>query len=422
MKLLILVLMVVVTAFAPGCADPVPDDGDNRPAEVGLGGGDPIGGGGDIRPAELATVDPRPADFVVDTGRVTPQADDDRHILPQVGDDTLDGSTSALAGAERIGGGGTTHPNVAPLELKVQDAMIDDLDLHDATAVAVDGAGGTWVLVQRGARSAAGGDRATALRAQGDRVDVARSIPAGSQAWLLTAEAGGEVVVGTFTLGEIAEERGVGELTDLNLLAADPADDRAIRVAREDLAQVGALALATNGSLVAGRDDRTRIDVIAPDGDVHHLVGFAGFDPDADVQLDEPLGEVLSLVALPDGRVAFVTRHRGENALRLLDGDGVRTIGTTPQDRSREIRTITAGPDGQLLAVAAGPETHPQIWVIDVDTGEAQVVADLEGVLQHPDGPRGIPGALWSVAAAADGEDLVFLADGFLWRRPDAFE
>jgi dipeptidyl aminopeptidase/acylaminoacyl peptidase len=317
---------------------------------------------------------------------------------------------------------------VAPLELRVEGARLDEIDLYEAVAVAVDPDGGVWVLVQgepgTGRTPIAHAHRATVLRVHDDRVESTRSIPGGSQAWLLTAEAGGEVTAGFLAPGEIAEEGEPADpagKTDLNILTSDPADDRAIRVAREEVVQVGALAVALDGTHVAGRDDSTRIDAIAPDGDVDHLLGFSGFDPDADVQLNTPLGEVRSLVALPDGRVAFVTTDGGENALRLLDGDQVRTIDLTPPDRSREIQSITPAPDGQLLAVAAGPDTHPQIQVIDVDTGEAQVVADLEGVLRHPEGPYGTPGALWSVAAATDGTDLVFLADGYLWRLPEVF-
>jgi hypothetical protein len=404
-------LLAALAVLALGCAR-----GDRADRQDGAA---PIGGGGAIDPAQLATSEPAGADLVHE------------FPTPAAASETASPGPAPpeIAGAEPIGGGGPVHPTVAPLELRVEGAALDELDLYEATALAVDPDGGVWVLVQgepgTGRTPIAHGHRATALRVVGDHVERGRTIPGGSQVWLLTDEAGGEVAIGTLAYGEVAQPGGIGETggtTDLHLLAPDPAEDRAIRVAREDLVQVGPLATTAGGTLLAGHDDRARIDEIEPDGDVRHLLGFSGFDPDAAVQLDEPLGEIRSLAALPDGRVGFVTRNRGEQALRVLDDDQVRTIDVTPHDRSRDIHTITPGPDGQLLAVAAGPDIHPQIWVIDAGTGRAQVVADLEGVLRHPDGPRGIPGALWPVAAAADGEDLVFLADGFLWRRPDAFE
>jgi hypothetical protein len=180
------------------------------------------------------------------------------------------------------------------------------------------------------------------------------------------------------------------------------------------------LALADDGTVLAGRHP-ARIDGFAPDGAVRHMLGFAGFDPDVEIEVDKPLGALESLVALPDDRVAFVTRDGDRRVLRLLDGDGVHTVAIARENDGREIHTIAPGPDGRLLAVVAGAETHPQIQVIDIETGDTDTIADLRGVMQAPDGPRGVAGALWSVAAATDGHDLVFLADGYLWRLRDAF-
>ncbi|HSK96789.1 MAG TPA: hypothetical protein VK891_09250 [Euzebyales bacterium] len=319
---------------------------------------------------------------------------------------------AAPAGAQRLAGGGALHPNVAPVAA-LKAATLDAIDLRDATAVAVDPDGGVWILVQgepgTGRRPIVHGHRSTALRVLGDRVDVVREIPAGSVASLLTSQVGGEVSVGVHRSGE----------SGVAVLAADPADDRTIAVPAEDLVQVGPLALTDDGGVVAGHTDRARIDAFPASGGVHHLLGFSGFDPDARVQVDEPLGDIAAVAALPGDRVAFVTSDDDRRLLRVLDRDEVRTV-ALPRTK-RQVHTVGPAPGDRLLAVAAGPDTYPQIQTIDVETGAVEVVAALEGVVAHADGPRGVAGVLWPVAAATDGHDLVFLADGYLWRLPGVF-
>jgi hypothetical protein len=171
--------------------------------------------------------------------------------------------------------------------------------------------------------------------------------------------------------------------------------------------------------VLAARDEG--IFTLAPDGARHIVGGFRAID-DAEIRVEGIEGQIESLVALPDDRAAFLTTQPnddGSGPLYLLASDAVRAV-ETPRSRDREIIRILPGPGDKLLAIAAESETHPQVRMIDVETGETDTVADLDGVMPHPDGAGGVPGALSPVSAAADGDDLILLADGLLWRLPDA--
>jgi hypothetical protein len=270
-----------------------------------------------------------------------------------------------------------------------------------------------WLLVQgepgSGRRLRVHGHRSTALRVRDATVDAVHELAPGGQSWLLGAGPNADVA--------IAVQREGGDVTVLGKPTG--ADDRTVPGLSDDIPRLGLLAMAPDGTLLAAHRSRTRIDAVTPDGTVRHLVGVRNFDPGVEVRLDSSLGEVTSLVALPDGRVALTADDH--DAVVLLDDGAMRDVTPTPADPDRTVVLAGMAPDGRLLAVAAGPDTHPRILAIDTETGAADTVADLEGVLPHPEGPRGVPGALWAVAATADGDDLLFLADGHLWRLPDAF-
>lgn len=315
-------------------------------------------------------------------------------------DATAPADDASLAGAVRIGGGGQIDPSDAAPN-SIECARLDDLDLSDAMAVAADGDGGVWLLVpgpgDGGPPRRLGFGDSRVLRAQDGQVDLIRD--ADGPGWL-AAGPDGDVTVAV--RGDSA----------LSVLGSDPAQDRVIDLRSGDLAgAVFALGVTGDGTVLAAR--RRVIAAFAPDG-----------GPGDDVPIDGTDGQVASLVVLPDDRVAFVTTQGsgpGESPLHVVAGDEVRTIGTGPRDRNRQIRAIAPAPDGRLLAIASGPEA-PQIMMVDLETGETEIVADLEGVMPHPDGPGGVAGALWPVSAAVDGDDLVFLADGHLWRLADAIE
>jgi hypothetical protein len=195
----------------------------------------------------------------------------------------------------------------------------------------------------------------------------------------------------------------------VSVAGADPVEDRGIGL--ELLGAVFALTVAEDGSVLVG--GRGEIEVFGPDG-----------DPTGAIPLDDTEGQVAGLVALPDDRAAFVmtqTDEPDDSPLYLATGEDIRNVDIDPLDGGRRLTAIAPGPDGRLLGVAAGSDIHPQIVTVDIASGQIETAADLEGVMPHPDGPGGTPGALWPVAAAADDDDLLFLADGRLWRLADAF-
>lgn len=187
---------------------------------------------------------------------------------------------------------------------------------------------------------------------------------------------------------------------------------------------VGAVAWADDGTLLLGSVDHAVIDAVDQDGTVRRLLGPPG-DSEAEVQTDQPLGRIVSLVALPDERVAFVAETAGGYRLCVLDGDGVRVIedglgdldGTEPADETVRadrypMQPLAPGPDGRVLATGSGPGGDPQISLVDVESGEVEVLAELEGVEPSVQEP---------VSAAAVGNDLIFLADGRIWKLESVF-
>jgi hypothetical protein len=84
-----------------------------------------------------------------------------------------------------------------------------------------------------------------------------------------------------------------------------PADARTIRPTRPDDAYVRAAALAADGTAVLVGYSDGRIEAFGPDGEAEPRIG-------------EPSGGgIVSLAALPDGRVAFVTG--GPDGVRLSE-------------------------------------------------------------------------------------------------------
>jgi hypothetical protein len=328
----------------------------------------------------------------------------------------IGGDIVPAAGAQLIGGGGSINPEAAPPST-TECVGVTGLDLTDASAVAVDRDGGVWVHWSGSGppSNTLGGGESTVVRTLDDQIDAVRETR--DPGWLVTTP-GGDVVLTV---------RGAEQVS---VLGRDQADDRVIEVPGDATSTraasnplrggVEALVVTADGGILAARRDG--IFVLAPEGARHLVGGFRAVD-DAEIRVDGIEGQIQSLVVLPDDRVAFLTTQTGDDGggpLYLLDSDEVRTIDVR-QRRDRELAAILPGPEGALLAISAGPQTHPQIQTIDVETGEIETVAELDGVMPHPDGPGGVAGALSPVSAAADGDDLILLADGLLWRLPDAF-
>jgi hypothetical protein len=264
-----------------------------------------------------------------------------------------------------------------------RDIPLDDLNLETAAAVAGDGEDGMWILTD-----------STVLHARTGRVDQTASLP------------GARLATGPD--GMVAVSLGSG-------VVAFRSGSCTHALALPEEVKVDDVTITHDGVVLVSYSDadyaRGRVAGFEPyfpevDG-VRHVLGSSGRDPEAAIQVDEPLGAIGSMAALPDGRVAFVT---ADDVLHLLDNGKVSTVQTTPADPSRALRLTGTTPQGRLLAVAWGYETHFQIHVVDVDTGQAEIVADLEGVDEG------------AVDATVVGNDLVYLAGGRLWRSAGVFE
>ena len=192
---------------------------------------------------------------------------------------------------------------------------------------------------------------------------------------------------------------------------------------------VGTLDLATDGSIDAGGLDDTRIARIAADGTARLLLGPR---EEGALVTTEDLGPVADLLRLDDGRIAFVARTSPGSRLHVLDDTSVRRVGAPDGDRGvepgagtserpdqapppdrRAMTPLAPSPDGRILTTGPGPDGHPRIALVDPDTGDTEVLADLDGVDATVEAP---------VSAAVVGHDLVFLADHRLWTIPDVID
>lgn len=268
-----------------------------------------------------------------------------------------------------------------------RDVMLEDLDLTTASAVAADDGGGLWMLTET-----------EVLHADDGRVDLTLRVPGAS----LATGPRGRVAVSTSSTSIDAA---------IIVFGTDPAADCTTALALPQDSRINDVTITDDSTVLVSYSDADfiegRIVALEPDGDVRSVVGLADADTESDVEVEEPLSAISSLVALPNDRVAFVTA--GDGVLHLLDNGEIRTI-DAPVDSSRTLRLTGPAPGGRLLAIAARAETHPQIQVIDVDTGQTDTVTDLEGVEEG------------DVDATAVGDDVVYLANGRLWRLASVFD
>lgn len=190
---------------------------------------------------------------------------------------------------------------------------------------------------------------------------------------------------------------------------------------------VGALDLAEDDTVLAGGLHESRIARIDPDGTTTQLLGPPGSG--ARVTADPAPGPVIAVMPLDDDRVVFVAGTDGDTRLYLLDDSTMRQIpdndeGASPVAGTDERRVpsfeeafprpaitpLAPSPDGRVLTTGIGPDGDPQIALVDIDTGDIEVLAILDGVEPGIDDP---------VSAAIVGNDLVFIAQHQIWRLPD---
>lgn len=192
--------------------------------------------------------------------------------------------------------------------------------------------------------------------------------------------------------------------------------------------EADALDVVDDESVIVASGDGPRIDVISADADARRLLGPVG-DPDARVTTDESLGRIVALTRLDDDRIAFVAAADDGDRLYLLDDHAVRPVpfddtssnpvrpldASPADDLSRRDRLamtpLAPGPDGQVLTIGLNDDDVPEINLVDVDTGDTELLATLDGVEPTVDEP---------VSAALAGHDLVFTAHGSIWRLADA--
>jgi hypothetical protein len=192
--------------------------------------------------------------------------------------------------------------------------------------------------------------------------------------------------------------------------------------------EADALHVRDDGSLIVASGDGPRIDVISGDDESRRLLGPIG-DADARVTTDEPLGPIVALAQLDDGRIAFVADTDDGYRLYRLDDSTVTRVPTETaapnpvrspgvlltDDSVRRDRLpmtpLAPGPDGRILTIGLDDDEVPEINLVDVDTGDTERLATLEGVEPTIEEP---------VSAALAGDDLIFTAQGSIWRLPDA--
>lgn len=172
------------------------------------------------------------------------------------------------------------------------------------------------------------------------------------------------------------------------------------------------------GTLVASKVNAPEIVAVRPDGTVEHLLAPTGSPEPAPARLDSDAA-ALTVVALPDGRIAFATNAPDDPDLDgrvyLLDGETLQPLdlpeGTHP------IRRIFPGPDGTLLALEG-----PHITQVDPATATTNRLIDLSEVADELAPASDAWPPIQDISATAYGNDLLFTAKYQVWRLPDAFE
>lgn len=308
---------------------------------------------------------------------------------------TGDGGT----GARVIGGGGDVLPGLVDAGRTV---ALDEVNLGTGDTegsgwmIRSDGRDGFWVLVE-----------STLLHARRRQVDDVRRVV--------------DDPVTRFAVGPDGEIAGYVLGSDtVHLLGPGPDGDV------DSGAAVEAVAFTSDGTLLVAAANAIRAFPVT--GEPHVLVGTSDH-PDAEIRVDQPLGSIRLLAPLDDGRLAFTTDDPAaeRTRLHLVDAGTHRSVDLRyANNGGRTMYDLTPAPDGRLLAVVSVPGqdlasdgsaappvvgVRKQVALIDPDSGEAEIIADVADV--DPEGNY--------VSVAAVGDDLVFLADGRIWELESAF-
>ena len=171
-----------------------------------------------------------------------------------------------------------------------------------------------------------------------------------------------------------------------------------------------------DGTLVVSAYGEPRIVAVRPDGTVEHLLAPASSPEPAPARFGSDTA-ALTVVTLPDGRIAFATNAPDDPDLDgrvfLLQGESLQPLDLPDAE---PIRRIFPGPDGTLLALEG-----PHIAQIDPDAATVDRLIDLSEVADELAPASDDWPPVQAISAAAHGSDLLFTADYKLWRLPDAF-
>jgi WD40 repeat protein len=121
------------------------------------------------------------------------------------------------------------------------------------------------------------------------------------------------------------------------------------------------------------------------------------------VTAEPGLGPVVAVMAVDDHRVVFVAGTDGDTRLYLLDDSSLRQIPGDDQSASPVAGTderrvpvfeepfprpavtpLAPSPDGRVLTTGSGPDGDPQIALVDVDTGDVEVLDEVEPTIDDP--------------------------------------
>lgn len=273
------------------------------------------------------------------------------------------------SGVDGLAGGGSTDPREADGDV-IEPA---DLDLEHAARVHTNETGDIWVLTYGTVVHITDG-RINHIYDNGDGPNAVTAIAVDAEGRLAATN---QTSIVTFEPGD---------------------DEHRVVKDRSSAMRTAGIAFQHDGTLLGGGWFADRLVAITDDGTEHPLLDLPD-DPDT------TLGAIGFITVLSDGRTAvapWVTEH--ELDIGVVADREVRPVGGIDEPRPPEdITSLAPAPDGRLLVT-----TPDKIDAVDVDTGESDTLVDLTGA-------EGTP------SAAATGDDLVFLADGRLWRLPDAF-
>jgi hypothetical protein len=173
-----------------------------------------------------------------------------------------------------------------------------------------------------------------------------------------------------------------------------------------------------DGTLVVSRVNAPAVVAIHPDRTVEHLLAPTSSPQTVPARFDSDTA-ALTVVALPDGRIALATNAPDDPDLDgrvyILDGEALQQL-DLPED-THPIRRIFPGPDGTLLALEG-----PHITQVDPDTATTNRLIDLSEVADELATASDEWPPVQDISATAHGDDLLFTAEYQLWRLPDVFE